>query len=83
MLRFSSEERKAVSRELLLSRTETVSNVLGRPASFDETVSALISGFSKRLDTGLAPEDLTEYEIDLARRLEAEKYGSREWLHRK
>ncbi|NLU42858.1 MAG: lipoate--protein ligase family protein [Firmicutes bacterium] len=83
VLRFSSEERKAISRELLVSRTETISNVLGRPVSFDETVSALISGFSKRLDTRLEAEDLTDYEIDLARRLEAEKYGSREWLHRK
>jgi lipoate-protein ligase A len=83
VLRFSSEERKAISRELLLYHTEAISNVLGRPVGFDETVSALIFGFSKRLDTRLEPEDLTDFEIDLARRLEAEKYASREWLHRK
>ena len=83
VLRFSSEERKALSRELLLNRTETISNVLGRPVDFEETVSAVTRGFSKRLDTRLEAEDLTDYEIDLARRLEAEKYGSREWLHRK
>lgn len=83
VLRFSSEERRAASQRLLIDRTETVSNVLGRSVGFDETAAALIRGFSRRLKHQLVAESLTQSEIDLAQELARVKYSSSEWLNRK
>jgi len=83
VLRFSSDERRNASYKALTEWTETVSHVLGRPVSFDETVNALVVGFSRRLNEELKPENLTQFELDLARKLALEKYGNSEWLNRK
>lgn len=83
VLRFSSIERRNLSHRLLLEQTATVSSVLGRPVTFEETATAVISGFAKRLGTELDPESLTKHEAELAERLVNDKYGSLEWLYRK
>jgi len=66
----------------ILERVTTLSRELGRTVSKEETIEALIEGFSKALNVEFEKGELMEKEIELARKL-VEKYRSREWIFRR
>ncbi|MEM2280852.1 MAG: biotin/lipoate A/B protein ligase family protein [Candidatus Bathyarchaeia archaeon] len=52
---------------------------LGKEILLEKVHKALIEGFQKTLKTTLEPEDLTQYEKDLAEKLYNEKYATTDW----
>lgn len=72
----------ARKRELLqdLGRNVTsLSDLLGCPPDFPSLRQAFISGIQEALRVQLLPSTLTPWELELARRLAREKYGSERW----
>jgi len=66
----------------ILERVTTLSRELGRTVSKEETIEALIEGFSKALNAEFEREELTEKEVKLADEL-VEKYKSKEWIFKR
>ncbi len=60
-------------------RVTSVNAVLGRNVSFRELKDALIKGFEGSFGVELKPGNITDFEENLAQRLKAEKYATREW----
>ncbi|MEM2385810.1 MAG: biotin/lipoate A/B protein ligase family protein [Candidatus Bathyarchaeia archaeon] len=52
---------------------------LGKEILLEKVHKALIEGFQKTLKTTLEPEDLTQYETDLAEKLYRERYATTDW----
>lgn len=64
-------------------RVTSINAVLGREVSFKELKDALIEGFEEAFRIELTPGSVTEFEENLAQRLKAEKYATREWNFRR
>ncbi len=60
---------------------KTVSEAVGRPVSFSEVSSALIAGFNDALGIELGEAPLTTEERQMAARLRADRYSTKEWNH--
>ncbi len=63
----------------ILERVTTISRELGRVVTKDETINAMIKGFSKALNTDFARGWYTKEELKLAEEL-VSKYASHEWI---
>ena len=57
----------------------SVAEELGNPISIGQVLEALTKGFENALGIRFAEGSLKNYELDLARRLEKEKFATREW----
>ena len=57
----------------------SVAEESGRAQPIDLVYRALVKGFEKALDIRLAEGNLSEYELDLAKSLEMEKFSTRRW----
>lgn len=71
-----------ISDKMIQAVQERVTNLrryLGREVSFNEARGALINGFEKTFDIILEPGNLSDYELELVRKLYG-KYSSREWV---
>jgi len=64
-------------------RVTSINAVLGREVSFKELKDALIEGFEEAFRIELTLGSVTEFEENLAQRLKAEKYATREWNFRR
>ncbi len=63
-------------------RVTTISRLLGRKVTREETIKALKEGFERALNIELEEGELSDEELNLAKRLE-KKYRSREWNFRR
>ncbi|MCD6360561.1 MAG: lipoate--protein ligase family protein [Armatimonadetes bacterium] len=68
-----SSERAAA--RALAGAAMSVSELLGRPVSFEELSEAIVAGFADALGVEFTPDALSPDEEDLAARLRAEKYA--------
>ncbi|OYT50565.1 hypothetical protein B6U66_05365 [Candidatus Bathyarchaeota archaeon ex4484_135] len=57
----------------------SIERELGRPVSVCEAYEALREGFSRALGVELIPDELTDFELELAERLKETKYSSNDW----
>lgn len=57
----------------------SLSEVLGRPISWEEVAEAVARGFTQGLGVELVSSEITPNELALAQRLVAEKYATGEW----
>jgi lipoate-protein ligase A len=57
----------------------SISRELGKRVSAEEATRALTEGFSQALDIKLVQDEMTQYEMDLAVKLQKEKYVTDEW----
>ncbi len=57
----------------------TLTQLLGRSVSLDEVIEAFYYGFEKGLAIDFEQSTLTNYELELAKQLVAEKYSQAEW----
>lgn len=57
----------------------SLKDVLNREIGYEEVSQALVEGFERAFDTRMTESDLTDRELDLAKRLANEKYGSPRW----
>ncbi len=57
----------------------SVADELGGQVLIDQVHSALVEGFEKALNIQLEEGSLTGFELDLAEKLEEEKFATREW----
>jgi len=60
-------------------RVTSINDVLGREVSFQELKDALINGFKDSFRVEFTLGSITDFEENLAQRLKAEKYATREW----
>lgn len=63
----------------VLEAATSLQEALGRPVAFEEVAAALQEGVARALGWRLEPGALSPEEEALARRLEAEKYGTDRW----
>lgn len=72
-----------VMKKFLLGKATSVEEVLGHTLLLDEMIEAFAKGLSDSLTLELTPRGLTEEERTLVKLLVAEKYGNKDWTHRK
>jgi len=65
--------------DLARKRITSLEDELGRSVSISQIQQAFYEGFAKALNVRFVKADLTEYELELARRLEADKFCRDEW----
>lgn len=70
------------SAERVRARATTLSEVLGRSVSWEESAAAIVQGFESALDLSLLPSPLTDEEQRLADKLREQKYRAQEWTWR-
>jgi len=58
-------------------------SILPSPISFDELSIKLTESFENTFGLSLKKEPLTPFELEIASDLKKEKYGNRNWLHKK
>jgi len=83
VLKVPSEKIRDKLIESVEERVTSLNTILGRDVSFSELKEALIEGFQDSFGIELVPGDVTDFEENLARRLKAEKYATREWNFRR
>lgn len=64
-------------------RVISIKGYLGREVSFEDLKSALIKGFEESFNIRLLPGEITDFEEQMALKLKAEKYSTREWNFRR
>jgi len=64
-------------------RVTSVRHILEREMPFEEISQAMKVGFEEEFDVELVEGELTEEEIELARKFEMECFGAKEWNHRR
>jgi lipoate-protein ligase A len=79
LLKVPSEKIRDKMIESALERVTSVNRFLGRDVSFEEIKQALIEGFERSFGIELVPGETLEFEEELAARLRAEKYSTKEW----
>ncbi|MCB0253960.1 MAG: lipoate--protein ligase family protein [Anaerolineae bacterium] len=79
VLALADETQRPALRADLVARATTVEQVLGRQVSFDEAVVAVRAGFEETLGIRFEAGELTSGELDAARELERDVYGSAGW----
>lgn len=82
VLKYGSEEERQQAGKQLLGKATTVSSVLGKEISWQDAARAMREGFSEVLNLDLREENLTATELEQARNLADNKFGSPEWLQR-
>jgi len=60
-------------------RVTSINRFLKRKVGFDELKEALINGFEKSFKIELIPKETIKFEEQLAAKLKAEKYSTKEW----
>lgn len=73
------ESERAVLRERLRATAITLEEALARPVSFGEAAEALCRGLAQALNVRLVEGILSPSELDLAKRLQREKYADIRW----
>ncbi len=73
------EERKNLAARLG-SQVAGLEDLLDRPVGFDEVAEAFQRGFAEYFDCEMINSEPSESEIDLSKKLERERYASREWM---
>jgi len=81
-LKASKEKLMSHGVKSILERVTTLSRELGRTVTKEETIEAMVEGFSKALNVELEKGELTEKEVELAKKL-VEKYKSKEWIFKR
>jgi lipoate-protein ligase A len=83
LLMVPKEKAKGKLIEDVKARVGSLSSILGRPVSFEETASAMEKGFVSALDLDALKEVPREEELALARRLAEEKFSQSWWVHKR
>ncbi len=65
--------------DLAKTKITSVTDETQSVVSPNQVYEALVEGFERRLQVRLVEMGLTDYELDLARRLEEEKFATRQW----
>lgn len=76
------DARRARIRDGLLDSATTLEANLGHRVSYDEVAARLARGFATALNLRLEPGDLSQWELENARRIREEKFGNAEWSMR-
>ncbi|MGC9317439.1 MAG: lipoate--protein ligase family protein, partial [Armatimonadota bacterium] len=71
-----------IARQVLAGAAMSVTDLLGRPVSFEEVAEAIAAGFAQAFGVELRPKGLSEGEQRQATALEREKYATPEWNER-
>jgi lipoate-protein ligase A len=79
LLRVPSEKIRDKMIESVEERVTSINRFLKREASFGELKEALIHGFTRSFKIELLPGKTIEFEEQLAAKLKAEKYATKEW----
>jgi len=79
LLRVPSEKIRDKMIESVEERVTSINRFLKREASFGELKEALIHGFTRSFKIELLPGETIEFEEQLAAKLKAEKYATKEW----
>ena len=79
---FEDEGQRQAFRAHLAERATTLGAALGRRVSFWEAAAVLLDGLNSVLEVDFEEQPLTAEELDLARQIEAEKYGTDAWTRR-
>jgi len=82
VMAFEDESQRQAFRVHLAARATTLEAALGRKVSFWEAAAVLIDGLNSVLEVDFEEQSLTPAELDLARQIEAEKYGAEAWNRR-
>jgi lipoate-protein ligase A len=82
VMAFEEDRQRQAFRAHLAERATTLEAVLGRRVSFWEAATVLLDGLNSVLEVDFEEQSLTAEELDLARRIEAEKYGTDDWTGR-
>jgi len=69
-------------RDRVRARATTISGALGREVSWDEVAEAIQAGFADALALRFEPGELLPIEREWVSELQAEKYGTGEWMGR-
>ncbi len=83
LLMVPKEKAKGKLIEDVKARVGSLSSILGRPVSFEETASAMEKGFVSALDLDALEEAPREEELALARRLAEDKFSQSWWVHKR
>jgi lipoate-protein ligase A len=78
----ANEERRAELRRRLLNSAITLEASLGRRLTYDQAVVEIGAGFASALNLRLEPGALSDWEIEQAEQIRADKFGSPEWTRR-
>jgi lipoate-protein ligase A len=73
-----SEVKRSALRAKLRQRAIALDEALGRGATWDEAVGALVDGLAETLDVVLELGDLSPFELSLANQLQR-RYAGDEW----
>lgn len=79
LLRVPSEKIRDKMIESVEERVTSINRFLKREASFGELKEALINGFKRSFKIELVPGETIGFEEELAAKLKAEKYATKEW----
>ncbi|MEM2994742.1 MAG: biotin/lipoate A/B protein ligase family protein [Candidatus Bathyarchaeia archaeon] len=60
-------------------RVTSIKNYLNREVGFEELKNALIKGFEEAFNIELTPDEITDFEEQTAKKLQKEKYSTKEW----
>ena len=82
VMTFETEMQREAFRRHLAERATTLEAELGRVVSFWEAAAALVDGLNSALDVDFEEGELTAEELEMARQIELEKYGSDAWTRR-
>lgn len=64
-------------------RVTSIRHILEKEIQFEEISQAMKSGFEEEFDVDLVEGELTEEEIELAKKFEKECFGAKDWNHRR
>ncbi len=79
LLRVPSEKIRDKIIKSVEERVTSINRFLKREAGFEELKEALINGFKRSFKIELVPGETIEFEEQLAAKLKAEKYATKEW----
>lgn len=79
ILKMPSEEIRERTREMLSLRAISLEKILGRSVSWDEVYSVLPESFAAALEIDIESGKLTDYELETAGQLAADKYSQDTW----
>jgi len=82
VLTFADENTRAQAAERLKSRATTAQEFLASPPTWEQAAQAFCLAFAQALNLELMPGTLSAEELELARRLEVEKYANPSWTER-
>ena len=82
VMTFESDLQRQAFRQHLMERATTLEAELGRVVSFWEAAAVLVDGLNSALGVDFEEDKLSPEELELARQIEQEKYGSDAWTRR-